>query len=101
MKKVLDLLAQLHSKDGFQFKKTVTIPWVGTDLDLTISVTCQNPTKISLTSDDQHGTITFDQNAPVIHIPRIMVTTHLTSIDFSEKSAIFRLSGFPDIEYNF
>ena len=99
MKKLIDLLSQLHTKDGFQFKKTVTVPWIGTELDLTISVYCQNPTKIALTFSGRDGTITFEQNAPTITIPRLGLKTKLTAINFNEQKAKFVLSGFPDIEY--
>lgn len=101
MDKLFNFLDKLYSKEGFSFKKSVKVPWVGIELDLNIFVLCKNPTKTTLTLSGRSGKITFDQNAPLVKIPRFSLETQLSSIDFSEKSAILRMSGFPDLEYRF
>lgn len=101
MKKLTDFLGQIYSKDGFSFKKSVILPWVGTELELVIFVICKNPARISLTFEAGRGRIVFDENAPVVRIPRFSIGTTIKAIDFTEESAIIRLSGFPDLEYKF
>lgn len=98
---IFDLLNKIYSKDGFSFKKSMKVPLIGYDMEASIFVLCKNPTEISLTYANSCGRIEFTKNAPSVKIPRFLIETSLTAIDFTEKSAILRMRGFTDLEYLF
>lgn len=98
MDMILAILNQVYST-GYAFNKTITVPIINQKLAVDIHISAKSPSKWTMTYNNGVGSIVFD-GGPTIKIPRVMLTTTVTGIDFNKGDLTIHCSGCPAIHYS-